>query len=277
VPTLVFYGIFSFGPIVRAFPLAVRSYRILDPSKSPFVGLNNVRTLAMDPVFFTSIRNTLAWALLSFALMIPLALFLSVVLANVRKGRGFYQALAFIPVVVSLVAVSLLFKMLLDPDTGPVNRFLVSLGLSKCGFLTDSGTALPTAVAIGIWKGIGFHIVILTAGLLNIPEELYDAARVDGVNEWQRFWHITLPLLGNTLLLITVLLAIGTLQEFGLPFVLTDGGPGNATYLYNLYLYEEAFVNMRFGTATAAALMQFAVILVISIAQIRLLRPKWSY
>jgi ABC-type sugar transport system permease subunit len=110
-----------------------------------------------------------------------------------------------------------------------------------------------------------------------IPEEFYDAARVDGANEWQRFWRVTLPLLSNTLLLETVIIAIGSLQEFGIPYVLTRGGPGDATLMYNLFLYNEAFTNMRFGTATGAALLQFAVILVISIGQIKLLRPKWSY
>ena len=119
--------------------------------------------------------------------------------------------------------------------------------------------------------------MILTAGILHIPDELYDAALVDGANEWQRFWLITLPLLGHTLLLVMVLLAIGTLQEFTFPFVMTRGGPGDATYVYNMLIYSEAFEDLRFGTATAAALLQFVLILFISLVQIRLLRPRWSY
>jgi ABC-type sugar transport system permease subunit len=214
---------------------------------------------------------------LMFVMILPVSMILSVLLANLRRGRNLYQALAFIPVVVSLVAVSLLFRMLLDPSVGFVNTFLKSVGLPTSKWLTSSDTALPTTSLIGAWKGIGFYIVILTAGLMGIPEEMYDAAKVDGANEWQRFWNVTIPLLSNTLLLMSVLLAIGALQEFGLPYVMTGGGPSNATYLYNLYIYNAAFQQMRFGTATAAALLQFVVIMVVSIMQIRLLRPKWSY
>ncbi|MHB1294177.1 MAG: carbohydrate ABC transporter permease [Anaerolineae bacterium] len=277
IPTLLWYYFFSLGPIIRAFPIAVVRYSILDPSNSPFVGLGNFKSLFAMPLFPIVVRNTVTWAILSFGTMLPTAMILSLCLANVRRGRNLYQALIFIPVVVSLVAVSLLFRMILDPDVGQVNRILHLLGLPESKFLTGSKTALPTSVVIGTWKGCGFQIVILTAGLMGIPEELYDAAKVDGVNEWQRFWKVTLPLLSNTLLLITVMLAIGALQEFGLPFVMTSGGPGDATRLYNLLIYNEAFQTLRFGTATAAALMQFVVILVISFAQIKLLRPKWSY
>ncbi|MHB0857219.1 MAG: carbohydrate ABC transporter permease [Anaerolineae bacterium] len=277
VPTIIWYYFFSFGPILRAFPIAAVRYNILDPGSSPFVGFGNFQALFNMPLFPIVVRNTITWAILAFSMMLPTAMVLSLCLANVRRGRNLYQALVFIPVVVSLVAISLLFRMLLDPDVGQVNRILRMVGLPESKFLTGSNTALPTSVVIGTWKGVGFHVVILTAGLMGIPEELYDAARVDGVNEWQRFWHVTLPLLGNTLLLITVMLAIGSLQEFGLPFVMTSGGPGDATRLYNLLIYNEAFQSLRFGTASAAALMQFVVILVVSIAQIKLLRPNWSY
>ncbi len=167
--------------------------------------------------------------------------------------------------------------MLLDPDTGEINTILYSLGLPLSTFLTSPSTALPTAVAIGIWKGLGFYIIILTAGLLNIPTELHDAARVDGANNWQRFWRMTLPLLGHTLVLAMVLLAIGALQEFTLPSVLTGGGPGTSTTLLNLFIYNEAFQNLHFGMAAAGSLIEFALILVVSLVQLRLVRPSWSY
>jgi len=277
VPTLLWYWFFAFRPIITAFRITVVKYRILDPTSSPFVGLGNFRQLFDDPLFLTSVRNTLTWTLLAFVMMLPLSMLISVCLANVRRGRNLYQGLIFLPVVVSLVAVSLLFRMLMDPEVGQLNQLLRSLNLPEPRWISDSATALPSSVGIGVWKGLGFYVVILTAGMLNIPKDLYDAALVDGANEWQRFWRVTLPLLGHTLMLITVLLAIGALQEFTLPFVLTGGGPGSSTYLYNMLIYEEAFVNIRLGIATAAALLQFAFILVISIAQIRLFRPTWSY
>lgn len=277
MPILAWYAFFSYGPVLRAFSMTTLNYNIVNPELSPFVGLDNFRSLFANRLFWTGIRNTLLWALFCYAGLLPLALILSVGLSRLRRGRNTYQAIAFLPVVVSLPAVCLLFLMVLDPQIGPVNRLLESIGLPTSKFLTNSSSALPTAAAVGIWKSVGFHVVILTAGLMAIPEEFYDAARVDGANEWQRFWRVTLPLLSNTLLLETVIIAIGSLQEFGIPYVLTRGGPGDATLMYNLFLYNEAFTNMRFGTATGAALLQFAVILVISIGQIKLLRPKWSY
>lgn len=277
LPTLIWYWFFSYRPIIQAFRLAVVRYRILDPAASKFVGLDNFFTLFEHPLFWISVQNTLTWAVLSFLLMIPISMGIAVCLANIRRGRNLYQGLIFLPVVVSLVAVLLMFRMLMDSEVGQFNQILRSVNLPESKWLASTTSALPTAVGIGVWKSLGFYVVILTAGLLGIPQELYDAALVDGANEWHRFWRITLPLIGHTLVLVTVLLAIGALQEFTLPYILTSGGPGNATYLYNLLIYSEAFTDLRFGTATAAALLQFFFILVISMLQLKLLRPTWSY
>ena len=277
IPTLLWYWFFAYQPIILAFRLAVVKYQLLDPAGSPFVGLDNFRQLFENPLFLVSIRNTLVWALFSFVAMLPISLLISVCLVNVRRGRNIYQGILFLPVVISLVAIALLFRMLMDPEVGQLNRILEAIGLPPFQWLSSSDTALATAVGIGVWKGLGFYVVILTAGMLNIPMELQDAATVDGVSGWQRFRCMTLPLLAHTLALIMVMLAIGALQEFTGVFVLTNGGPGNATYMYNLLIYQEAFQDIRFGTATAAALIQFVFIIFISILQLRLIRPSWSY
>lgn len=277
VPTAIWYWIFSFRPIFSAFWIAVHRYQILNPAASPFVGLDNFRDLTANPLFFVSIRNTLLWALLAFAVQLPLAVLISTCLANVTRGRTVYQFFIFLPVVISLVAIALLFRMLMDPDIGQFNVLLNAIGLPSYTWLSDSSSALPTAVGIGVWKGIGGTVVLLTAGMLNIPQDLQDAAVVDGANEWQRFWFITIPLLAHTLLLVSVLLAIGSLQEFTLPSLLGNNTNTESLYVFNILIYQEAFQNLRFGTATAAALLQFVFILLISIVQIRLLRPKWSY
>lgn len=276
-PLLAWYWIFSFRPILQAFRMSTVAYKLLDPANSAFVGLGNFSKIAQHPLFWISVKNTLMWALYSFLFNLPLAMLIAVLLSKVKRGRNLYQALIFIPVVVSLVAVSLLFRMLMDPEVGQLNKLLSGIGLPELQWLSSSSSALPTAVVIATWKSLGFFVVILTAGIMNIPSELYDAGLVDGTNPWQQFWRITMPLMGHTIVLITVLLAIGSLQEFTLPTVLTQGGPGSATYLYNLLIYEEAFVDTRFGTATAASLLQFAFILTISMLQIRLIRPNWSY
>jgi ABC-type sugar transport system permease subunit len=277
VPTLLWYFIFQLWPMVRSFHTAVVAYKILEPFNSPFVGLDNFRQLAENQFFLPAVLNTLKWAVLNFALMLPICLAVSVTLSKIRRGRNFYQALIYLPVVMSLVAISLLFRMLLDPDVGQFNRFLNALGLPGSTWLRDESSAMLTMAGIAVWKSMGIYVVILTAGLLNIPSELYDAARVDGANDWTEFQHITLPLLGHTLTLVTTMLVIGGLQEFTLPSLLTGGGPGVSTLMANMLIYSEAFQNLRFGTATAMAILQLVLILFITRILIRLITPKWSY
>jgi len=277
LPTAIWYWVFSFQPILTAFWIASVRFKLLAPASSPFVGLDNFRDLFANPLFMVAVSNTLYWAVLAFCLMLPISMIVSLCLANVARGRRIYQFIVFIPVVISLVAISLLFRMLMDPDVGQFNHLLNSFGIPSFGWLSDSATALPTAVVIGVWKGIGFYVIVLTAGMLNIPTELQDAARVDGANEWQRFWKITLPLLSHTLVLVTVLLIIGSLQEFTLPQLLRSSSANQSLYMLNILIYEEAFQNLHFGIATAAALLQFVFILLISLLQIKLIRPKWSY
>lgn len=280
-PTIIWYGLFAYRPIFRAFTMSVTKYRLIDAANSTFVGLENFRQLFEYFLFPIAIFNTVSWALGAFLTMLPISVLVSVALVSVLRGRNFYQAIIFLPVVVSLVAVALLFRMLMDPEVGQFNIVLSPIleifGLEPFQWLSDSSSVMATAVGIGVWKGLGFYVVIITAGMMNIPMELQDAATVDGVNGWQRFRFITMPLIMHTMLLITVMLVIGSLQEFTGIFVLTQGGPGNSTYMYTMLIYDEAFQQMRFGTATAAAIMQFFVILVITIFQLRVIKPNWSY
>ena len=241
------------------------------------MGLENFAELIANPLFPIAVVNTVVWTVLALIVIIPISLLLAQCLVIIGRGRNVYQAVVFLPVVVSLVAVALIFRILMDPQVGLFNRLLESVGLPAFSWLSSSDTSLPVLLGIASWKTIGVFVVILTAGMLNIPTELYDAARVDGANGVALFRRITMPLLGHTLALVTVLLTIGSLQEFTLPTVVTQGGPGESTFLYNMLIYQEAFVNLRFGTASAAALLQFVVILVASFMWLRLLRPKWSY
>jgi ABC-type sugar transport system permease subunit len=280
-PTFVWYAIFAFGPILRAFQLSTVNYQLLYPGSSPFVGFDNFNTIFADPDFFPSLGRSLMWTALMALFVLPLSLVVSVCLASIARGRQIYQAIIFMPVVISVIAVALLFSILLDPQNGLFDTVLSALHLPTSQFLDSSASALPTVVGIGAWKSLGFSVVILTAGLLNIPSDLDEAARIDGANDWQRFWRMTLPLLGHTLTLVAVLLVIGAVQEFTLPTVLfgasPNPGPDNSVLLLNMYIYREAFANLRFGTASAAALIEFALVLIFSLIQIRVLRPKWSY
>jgi len=278
-PLIVWYVWFAFSPIVRAFWMAVVEYQILRPEESPFVGLQHFRMLFEYKLFWVSVRNTLIYAAVFYAGMVPLALFVSAGLSSVARGRIFYQFVIFLPVVVSLVAISLLFKMLMNPQLGQINQFLKALGIPPSQFLTSHESALYSVIGVDIWKALGFYVVIVTAGMLNIPEEMYDAAKVDGAGVLARFWRITLPLLGHTLALVSVLIVMHGLQVFAQVVIMPSqpGGPGDATYVLNLLVYTEAFANLRFGFATATAFTLFVFVFIVTVIQLRLLRPSWSY
>lgn len=277
VPTFIWYALFAYFPILRGLWLAFFNYDFLSRRAGEFLGLANFDKLFLNPLLFIALRNTLVLAGLQFVALLPLALLIATCLTNVRYGREIYQGVIFLPVVVSLVAIALLFLMLMDPQTGTFNGILAALGLPPSQWLSSSSSALAVMAGINVWKGLGFYVLLLTAGMMNIPNDIHDAARVDGANSWQHFWSVTLPLLGGTLVLVLVLLAIGTLQEYAGVVVLTNGGPDNATYVLNLLIVQEAFNNMRFGTAAAASVIEFILVFIISIAQLRLFRPTWSY
>ena len=277
IPTIGWYVMFQLWPMLRSFHTSLVGYQIMDPWNSPFVGLDNFRQISQNQFFVPAVLNTLKWALLNFVLMLPICLAVSVFLTKIRYGRNLYQTIIYLPVVMSLVAITLLFRMLMDPEVGQFNMLLKAIGLPGSTWLRDESTAMLTMGGIAVWKSMGTFVVILTAGLLNIPSELYDAAKVDGANDWRLFWFITLPLLGHTLTLVTTMLVIGGLQDFTLPSLLTGGGPGVSTLMANMLIYSEAFTNLRFGPATAMAVLQLFLILFITRVLIRLITPKWSY
>jgi multiple sugar transport system permease protein len=278
LPTIAWYAYFSFGPVIRGLIMAFTSFNFLDPAKSRFIGIENFKLVTQHFLFPITTKNTLVYALELWVFCFPIALLTAVSLVNITKGRNFFQFTIFIPVVVSMVAMTLLFKQVLDPDTGIVNAGLRALHLPEGKFLTDESSALVTVAAIDAWKILGSYMVLLTAGLLNIPQEFYDAAKVDGANAWNTFWKITIPLLSPILVLIITMLLIQGLQVFVSCTLLprTAGGPGYATTVLSLWLYNEAFSNWRFGFASAIAIWLFLIVFVLTILQMRL-RATWEY
>jgi len=279
IPLIAWYTWFGLGPILRAFWMATVKYKLLQPELSEFVGLRNFVALYQYDRFWIAIRHTLEYAALFYVGMLPTSLLISSCLVAVGRGRNLYQGIIFLPVVVSMVAIALLFKMLMNPEMGQFNRILRALGFPTVRFLGGSESALASVVGVDIWKALGFYVVILTAGMLGIPEEMYDAAKVDGAGPWQRFWRITFPLMGHTIALVSVLMLMHGLQVYTQVVVLprSPGGPGTATYVLNLLVYDEAFSNLRFGFATAAAFSLFLIIIVVTLLQLKLLQPRWQY
>jgi ABC-type sugar transport system permease subunit len=275
LPILVWYAWFSFGPVLRAFWMSTVQYDLLNPADSKFVGLKNFQQVFSYPLFWTAVQRTITFSVFVYLGTLPLALFISLCLVSVAHGRNFYQFVIFLPVVVSYVAIALLFRMLMDPQTGQFNYILHALGLPTSLWITGPNSALPAIAMIDIWKGLGFHVVIITAGLLGIPEEMYDAAKVDGAGAWHRFRYVTIPLLGNTLLLESVIMVAGTLQSFTNAEII--GCAGDSCFWISRLVYTEAFTNMRFGFATASAFVLFVFILGLTIVQVRVLKPDWQY
>jgi len=258
--------------------MAMIDYKLLDPSSSPFVGLQHFKTIFTGyELFWTAGLNTLTYAVLVNLCMIPIAFAFAYCLANVTRGRTWYQWSLYLPVVISMAAIALLFRSLMDPDVGILNRLLASVGLPRSRWFAGSDSAMYSLVLVDVWKAVGVYIVLFTAGLLNIPKEIYDAALVDGVGPWQMFYRITLPLLGHTIKLVIVLVTIGSLQVYASALILTEGGPGRATYMISQFVLEEAFSYLRFGLASAAAIVLFVFIMLVTFIQLRLLRTNWEF
>jgi ABC-type sugar transport system permease subunit len=275
LPILVWYAWFAFGPVLRAIWMSTVQYDLLNPADSKFVGLKNFQQVFGYQLFWIAVQRTITFSVFVYLGTLPLALFVSLCLVAVAHGRNFYQFVIFLPVVVSYVAIALLFRMLMDPQTGQFNQILHALGLPTSLWITGPNSALPAIAMIDVWKGLGFHVVIITAGLLGIPEEMYDAAKVDGAGAWHRFRYVTMPLLGNTLLLESVIMVAGTLQAFTNAEII--GCAGDSCFWISRLVYTEAFTNMRFGFATASAFVLFVFILGLTIVQVRALKPDWQY
>lgn len=275
-PILAWYLLFSFRPIVMSLRMALSDYQLLDPGHSPWTGVAYFESLLDYSLFWKAASNTIVYAAIITLATIPLCLVLGSALTSVIRGRGFYQSAIFLPVVVSMAAIALMFRHLMDPG-GILNHLLRDVGLPPWKWLVGAKSAMPSIATIAIWKGLGGNVVITLAGMLSIPEELYDAAKVDGANGWQRFRHVTLPLLGPTLKLLLIIITIGSLQAYTSVILLTNGGPANATLMMNQFIIQEAFNNFRLSLASAASFFLFVTIFVITMFQLRAMRTRWEY
>jgi multiple sugar transport system permease protein len=275
-PSLIGFFVFVAGPVVAGLVLSFTQYDLLSAPR--FVGLGNYATLLFhDPLIWQSLGATLYYAVLTVPGNILLALGIALALNQGLRGTVAYRALYFLPVVTSTIAAALTFKWLCDPDEGLLNWLLSLIGLTGPNWLADPRWAMPSVAMIGIWKGLGYTMVILLAGLQGVPHHLYEAAMIDGASAWKRFVHITLPLLSPSLFFVLVINVIGCFQVFDQVFVLTQGGPDNSTLVFNYYLYENAFQFFKMGYASAMAYFLFLLIFVITLIQVRFLDRRVVY
>jgi multiple sugar transport system permease protein len=277
-PALILIGVFFFLPVLAALALSFTDfdiYAIGDLSNARFVGGRNYRQLLETPLFWQALRNTFYFALVGGPLSIAVSLSAALLLnAKLVRFKGFFRTVYFVPFVTTLVAVAIVWRYLYHTRYGLLNYALGFFGAGPVDWLGDPRWAMPAIILMTVWKSFGYNMLIFIAGLQAIPEELYEAAKIDGASALQRFRHVTVPQLGPTLVFVTVITMIGFFQLFVEPYVMTMGGPLRATTSVVLLMYEEGFRWWRLGFAAAVAFVLFAVILLATLVQLRLQRKE---
>jgi alpha-1,4-digalacturonate transport system permease protein len=285
-PNLVIFSLFTFLPIVIDFWYAFTGSSVLQLPERPFVGTANLQTLLacqnyLDPntcqqdLFWHGVYNTLRFVLAQVVCMIGFSLLTAIVLNRRIRARGFFRAAFFYPVLLSPVVVALIWKWILQRD-GLLNAMLQGIGITPVNWLLNAPWAFSWTVFVSIWAHMGFYTLILLAGLQAIPADIYEAASMDAASPWRCFRRITLPLLWPSLLVVLVLALIRAVQIFDEVYVLTGGGPGTATTYMVQFIYETGFAQQvrQYGLASAASLLLAAVLLVLTLLQLRASRPR---
>ena len=273
MPILLYFAVFVFGPIIASMTLVFFEWDGFGAlSTARFVGLGNLKELAGDPRFLGAYRNTLIYAAVVVSSNVVIGLALALAVNKVVRGAGFVRAVYFFPVVLPLTAMSLLWALLYQPAYGLFNQLLSMVGLPRMLWLYSTKTALLSICLMIIWKEVGWYMVIFLAGIKAIPEEYYEAARIDGAGGWQQFRNISLPLLRPTLLFVIVVSAINSLQVFSPIYIMTKGDPVNATNTVVYWMYRTAFYHLRFGYGTSMAASLFIAIFIFTLFQFRIFR-----
>jgi multiple sugar transport system permease protein len=277
LPMLLVFGLFSWWPIVRSVIMSVQVTNLVTPAE--FVGLDNFRAVLEEPLLATAVQNTLWFALLALVIGYPIPLLAAVIMSDVRRTRGLYALLAYLPVVIPPAVAVLLWRFFYDAsDQGVFNTILGWVGLGPVPWLESSTWAMPSLVIEATWAAAGGTVIIYLAALVSVPPELYDAAEVDGAGILGKVWHVTMPHLRSIMLITLILQIIGTAQVFLEPYLFTDGGPDNATLTVLLLVYNYAFANTTggdYGKATALSLMLAAALAILSLIYFRATR-SWS-
>jgi len=272
-PAMTAIFVFFFVPVLAALLMSFTDFDIYslgDITRARFIGFANYVDLFHNPLFWKALRNTAYFVVVGVPLSI-LASMLAATAINSKllRFKSFFRLSFFLPVVTTLVAVAVIWRYIYHTRFGLLNYLLGFAGTSPKDWLGDPRWAMPALIIMAVWKGFGYNMIIFIAGLQNIPETLYEAARLDGANGWQEFRSITLPMLAQTTGFITITTLIGYCQFFAEPYVMTDGGPLNSTLSIVLLMYKEGFKFWRMGYSAAIAFILFGIILIITLIQLR--------
>lgn len=277
-PALVVIGVFFVLPVLAALALSLTDfdlYALADPHNLRFVAFDNYVDLLRTPMFWKSLWNTTYFVLVGVPLSIAASLGAALLLnAPVARFKALFRTALFAPVVTTLVAVAVIWRYLFHTSYGLVNWALGHLGVAPVDWLGDPRWAMPTIMLFAVWKNFGYNMVIFLAGLQAIPQDLYEAARIDGASKWRQFLHITLPMLGPVLLVVGVITVSGYFQLFAEPYVMTRGDPLQSTVSVLYFMFEEGFKWWNLGRASAVAFLLFLIILAATTLMLRLGRRK---
>ena len=269
-PSLLQFAVLLAFPVIFSFYLSFHEWNILEPEK-PFVGLDNYARLLTDRRVHQAILNTLYYTAVSVPATLFCGLLVALLLNNRIRGRGMFRTMYYLPGVTSAVAVAVVWKWIFNGDYGLINYYLIKIGLisEPIRWLTNPNLAMPSIIIVSLWQGLGGCMIIYLAGLQAIPDEIYDAAKVDGAGPIRMLFGITIPLLGPATFFLLITSVIGAFQEFGRPYLMTSGGPAGRTTTIAYHLYNSAFKNFEMGYAAAMSYVLFAMIFVFTLINMR--------
>jgi multiple sugar transport system permease protein len=275
-PALVVIAVFFFVPVVAGLALSFTDfdiYALADTRNLRLVALRNYAQLLQTPLFWRAFGNTLYFVIVGVPLSMCVSFGAALLLhSRLARFQAFYRTALFAPVVTTLVAVAVVWRYLFNPHYGLLNYALGRLGIPAIDWLGDPHWAMPAIIIVAVWKNFGYNMIILLAGLQSIPEQLYEAARIDGASVWRQFRHVTLPMLAPIVAMVNILTIAGYFQLFAEPYVMTQGGPLQSTVSVLYFMYEEGFKWWNLGSASAVAFLLFVFIFCVTALQLRLAR-----
>jgi multiple sugar transport system permease protein len=275
-PALLVIGVFFFLPVLAALAMSLTDfdiYALADLGNLRLVGLGNYARLLGTPLFWQAFGNTLYFVVIGVPLSITASFGAALLLhSRLVRWQTFFRTALFAPVVTTLVAVAVIWRYLFNPHYGWLNYAMSRIGIPPIDWLGDPHWAMPAIIVFAVWKNFGYNMIILLAGLQSIPEQLYEAARIDGASTWRQFRHVTVPVLAPIVGMVNVLTVAGYFQLFAEPYVMTQGGPLQSTVSVLYFMYEEGFKWWNLGSASAVAFLLFVFIFGVTALQLRLVR-----
>lgn len=275
LPNILLLAVFVLGPVVFSFGMSFTKWDALSPGA--FVGLRNYENLLTDEVFLTALRNTFLYSIGTVVPMLVVSLAVAMMLDTRLRGRTFFRVVIYLPVVISWVAGSVIWRLIFIHPNGVLNNLLGYVGVPPQLWTSDPQLALPAIMWLTFWKGLGFYAVIYLAGLQTIPPSLYEAAMIDGASKWQLFRHVTLPLLQPTTLFALVIGIISSFEVFVPVYLMTGGGPGYASMVLVMAIYRSGFQLYQMGYASAIAVVLFLIVLTVSWLQFKFFGKEVQY